>query len=70
MEEEKKQNLMSITQYASKCGVSRMQIYNRISAGLIVPIIYANQFYGLLIDANIYPPQKKQTAGRKQFKKL
>jgi len=61
-------NLLSVSDYADLCGVSRAAIYLRIGRGVIIPQTASNGKYeALVIDTAFYPPRKMK-AGRKPFK--
>ena len=64
MKEEKSQ-FLSIRDYAGRCGVSPQQTANRIKKGMIeVDKIESERCKGFVINITIFPPVKKQKAGR------
>ena len=64
-----KDKIVSISQYAELCGVSKTVIYTRIEAGEVVAH-KDKSFIGYLINATLYPPTPKKKNGRKQFSGL
>lgn len=56
---------LSIKDYALRCGVTTQQVYWRINKGLIEVDEKAKELYGgKVINIIIYPPIRKQKAGR------
>ena len=57
--------LLSIRDYAEKCGVSVQQIAYRLKTPkLEIDEVESDRCGGKVIDINIYPPIAKQKAGR------
>ena len=63
----KKNKLLSISEYANKCGVSKTVVYKRVKLGYIHAITDNGM---TLIDAVKYPPVKAQQPGRPTFRQL
>ena len=59
----KKEKFLSISQYAVKCGVSKVSIHRRINLGEVVAMMDDNAGV-LVIDISKYPPKPRKKSGR------